>query len=86
MLYRLFTNRSDMDGLIIKIERLLDVLNPNALNVKKSQCKKALQEAIPEDYLLQYYEIEVHRGEAHTVSLDRSLVSYPESLRQKMKK
>lgn len=86
MLYRLFTNRSDMDGLIIKIERLLDVLNPNALNVKKSQCKKALQEAIPEDYLRQYYEIEVHRGEAHTIILDRSLVSYPETLRRMMKK
>lgn len=85
-LYRLFTNRSDMDGLIKKIERLLDVLNPSALNVKKSQCKKALQEALPEDYLRKYYEIEVHRGEAHTISLDRALVSYPETLQQTMKK
>ena len=79
-LYLLFTNRSDKEKLLESINKLLDITKPNALHVKKSQCYKALREAIPNKDLLQYYEIKVHRGEAHSIILDRSLVTYPERI------
>lgn len=79
-LYMLFTNRSDKERLLESINRLLDIAKPEALYVKKSQCYKALRQAIPNKDLLQYYEIKVHRGEAHSISLDRSLVTYPEKI------
>lgn len=81
-LYMLFTNRSDKERLLESINRLLDIAKPEALYVKKSQCYKALRQAIPNKDLLQYYEIKVHRGEAHSISLDRSLVTYPEKVSQ----
>ena len=79
-LYMLFTNRSDKERLLESINRLLDIAKPEALYVKKSQCYKALRQAIPNKDLLQYYEIKVHRGEAHSIILDRSLVTYPERI------
>lgn len=81
-LYLYFTNRDNMERLRDSVEKLLDVLSPSALNVKKSQCSTALRHAIPEDELRQYYEIEVHRGEPHKINLDRSLVSMPEFLQK----
>jgi len=81
-LYLYFTNRDNVERLRDSVEKLLDVLSPSALNVKKSQCSTALRHAIPEDALRQYYEIEVHRGEPHKINLDRSLVSMPEFLQK----
>jgi hypothetical protein len=81
-LYFYLTNRSDTDKLRSSVERLLDVCNPNALNVKKSQCNEALCRAIPEDDLRDYYEIEVVRGKPHRIKLDRRLVSIPLILKQ----
>ena len=81
-LYLYFTNRDNVERLRDSVEKLLDVLSPSALNVKKSQCSTALRHAIPEDELRQYYEIEVHRGEPHKINLDRSLVSMPEFLQK----
>jgi len=81
-LYLYFTNRDNMERLRDSVEKLLDVLSPSALNVKKSQCNQALRYAIPEDELRQYYEIEVHRGQPHKINLDRTLVSMPEFLQQ----
>ena len=77
-----FTNRDNVERLRDSVEKLLDVLSPSALNVKKSQCSTALRHAIPEDELRQYYEIEVHRGEPHKINLDRSLVSMPDFLQK----
>lgn len=82
-LYLRLTNRSDIDKLRWSVEKLLDVCNPNALNVKKSQCNAALSWAIPEYEMRRYYEIEVNRGQPHRINLDRSLVSMPEDLQQK---
>lgn len=82
-LYFYFSNRSNTDQLRDAVERLFDVYSPNALNVKKSQCSEQLKLAIPEDYLRQYYEIEVHRGEPHKINLDRALVSMPDFLQQR---
>ena len=82
-LYLCLTNRSDIDKLRWSVEKLLDVCNPNALNVKKSQCNAAISCAIPEYEMRRYYEIEVNRGQPHRINLDRSLVSLPEELRQK---
>lgn len=79
-LYFHLTNRSDTDKLRGSVERLLDVCNPNALNVKKSQCNAAICGAIPESTLRHYYEIEVNRGLPHRIILDRALVSMPENL------
>jgi len=79
-LYFYLTNRSDTDKLRDSVEKLLDVCNPNALNVKKSQCNDALCQAIPEEDLRSYYEIEVNRGQPHRIRLDRSLVSMPDNL------
>ena len=81
-LYLYFTNRDNVERLRDSVEKLLDVLSPSALNVKKSQCSTALRHAIPEDDLRQYYEIEVHRGEPHKINLDRSLVSMPAFLQK----
>lgn len=80
-LYFNVTNRSDTDKIRHSVERLLDVCNPNVLYVKKAQCSSALYRAIPENDLRRYYEIEVDRGEAHKIELDRSLVSMPECLK-----
>ena len=80
-LYLRFTNRSDTEQIRDAVERLFDVFSPNALNVKKSQCAEQLKKAIPENHLRQYYEIEVKRGQPHTINLDRSLVSMPDDLR-----
>lgn len=79
-LYLYFSNRDNVERLRDSVEKLLDVLSPSALNVKKSQCNKALKSAIPEDNLRRYYEIEVHPGQPHKISLDRSLVSMPDFL------
>ena len=81
-LYFHLTNRSDTDKLRGSVERLLDVCNPNALNVKKSQCNSAIYWAIPESALRHYYEIEVNRGQPHKINLDRALVSMPADLQQ----
>jgi hypothetical protein len=81
-LYLYFSNRDNVERLRDSVDKLLDVLSPSALNVKKSQCNKALKAAIPEDNLRQYYEIQVHRGEPHKINLDRSLVSMPDFLHQ----
>ena len=74
------TDRTDEDWIRQSVERLIDVCNPQALNVKKSQCAEQLKKAIPNADLRRYYEIEVHRGQPHTINLDRSLVSMPEDL------
>ena len=79
-LYLLFSNRSDKEKLLESINKLLDITKPNALHVKKTQCRWALEDAIPTADLLKYYEIEVHRGEAHSIILNRSLVTYPEKI------
>ena len=79
-LYFTFTNRSDIDRLRDSIEKLFDLLTPNALNVKKSQCHSELMRVIPDDNIRQYYEIEVKRGRPHKIRLNRKLVSIPESL------
>ena len=81
-LYLYFTNRDNVERLRDSVEKLLDVLSPSALNVKKSQCNQALRFAIPEDELRRYYEIEVNRGQPHKINLDRSLVSMPEFLQK----
>lgn len=62
------------------IERLFDLMTPNALNVKKSQCSKELKRVIPNDDARRHYEIEVHRSGPHCIRLDRKLVTIPESL------
>ncbi|MBR2266183.1 MAG: hypothetical protein IJ882_05870 [Paludibacteraceae bacterium] len=81
-LYFQLTNRSDTDKLRGSVERLLDVYNPNSLNVKKSQCNAAIYTAIPEDSLRHYYEIEVNRGQPHKINLDRTLVHMPTDLQK----
>ncbi len=81
-LYFQLTNRSDTDKLRGSVERLLDVYNPNSLNVKKSQCNAAIYTAIPEDSLRHYYEIEVNRGQPHKINLDRTLVHMPIDLQK----
>ncbi len=80
-LYFCLTNRSDTDKLRDSVDKLLDVCNPNALNVKKSQCNAAISCAIPKADLSRYYEIEVNRGLPHKINLDRSLVTLPVTLR-----
>ena len=79
-LYFYFTNRSEDEWLNACVDKLLDVCNRNALDVKKSQCNEALQRTIPEDELRRYYEIEVKRGQPHRIRLSRNLVTLPESL------
>lgn len=75
------SDRSDKEWMRRSVERLIDVCNPQALNVKKSQCAEQLRRAIPDAELRKYYEIEVHRGQPHTINLDRTLVDMPEDLR-----
>ena len=82
-LYFCLTNRSDTDKLRKSVNRLLDVCNPNALNVKKSQCNLAIRRAIPNDDLRKHYEIEVNYGLPHKINLDRSLVTMPDILKAK---
>lgn len=82
-LYFCLTNRSDTDKLRESVNKLLDVCNPNALNVKKSQCNLALRMAIPNDNLRKHYEIEVNYGLPHKINLDRSLVTMPDILKAK---
>jgi hypothetical protein len=82
-LYFCLTNRSDTDKLRESVNRLLDVCNPNALNVKKSQCNSAIRMAIPNDDLRKHYEIEVNYGLPHIINLDRSLVTMPDILKAK---
>ena len=82
-LYFCLTNRSDTDKLRESVNRLLDVCNPNALNVKKSQCNLAVRRAIPNDDLRKHYEIEVNYGLPHKINLDRSLVTMPDNLKAK---
>ena len=79
-LYLTLTNRSDRDKLSLSVDRLLDVCNPNALNVKKSQCNAIIEKTLKNSRLLSYYEIEVNRGMPHKINLDRSLVCMPEEL------
>lgn len=75
------SDRSDKEWMRRSVERLIDVCNPQALNVKKSQCAEQLRRAIPNADLRKYYEIEVHRGQPHTINLDRTLVDMPDDLR-----
>lgn len=82
-LYFCLTNRSDTDKLRESVNKLLDVCNPNALNVKKSQCNSAIRMAIPNDDLRKHYEIEVNYGLPHKINLDRSLVTMPDNLKTK---
>jgi len=82
-LYFCLTNRSDTDKLRESVNRLLDVCNPNTLNVKKSQCNLAIRRAIPNDNLCKHYEIEVNYGLPHKINLDRSLVTLPDNLKSK---
>jgi hypothetical protein len=63
------------------VDKLLDVCNPNAMNVKKSQCNSAIRQVIPNEELNCHYVIEVVRGEQHKINLDRSLVKLPVVLR-----
>lgn len=79
-LYMHFTNRSEDDWLSTFVDKLLNVCNRNALDVKKSQCNDALHRIIEEDELFQYYEIEAKRGRPHRIRLNRELVTLPESL------
>ena len=79
-LYFQLTNRSDTDKLRESVNKLLDVCNPNALNVKKSQCNSAIYSALPREDLYRYYEIEVRRGLPHKINLNRRLVHMPENL------
>ena len=79
-LYFRFSNRSNTDKMRESIERLFDLMTPNALNVKKSQCSKELKRVIPNDDARRHYEIEVHRSGPHRIRLDRKLVTIPESL------
>lgn len=82
-LYFCLTNRSDTDKLHESVNKLLDVCNPNALNVKKSQCNSAIRMAIPNDDLRKHYEIEANYGLPHKINLDRSLVTMPDILKTK---
>lgn len=82
-LYFLLTNRSNNDKIRNSVEKLFDRWNSKALNVKKSQCHDALLDAIPDDEVRCYYEIEARRGRQHRIRLNRELVSIPESLRSK---
>lgn len=82
-LYFCLTNRSDTDKLRESVNKLLDVCNPNALNVKKSQCNSAIRMAIPNDNLCKHYEIEANYGLPHIINLDRSLVTLPDNLKSK---
>ena len=79
-LYMHFTNRSEDDWLSKFVDKLLDVCNRNALDVKKSQCNSTLHQVIDQDELFQYYEIEAKRGRPHRIRLNRELVTLPESL------
>lgn len=79
-IYFFLTNRSDTDKLRKSVDKLLDVCNPNAMNVKKSQCNSAIRQVIPNAGLNCHYVIEVVRGEKHKINLDRSLVSMPDNL------
>ncbi len=79
-IYFFLTNRSDTDKLRKSVDKLLDVCNPNAMNVKKSQCNSAIRQVIPYEELNCHYVIEVIRGEKHKINLDRSLVSMPDNL------
>jgi len=80
-LYLRFTNRSDVDQLRNSVEKLFDVFSPNAMHVKKSQCNNAIHMVIPQEELYYQYKIQVNRGLAHLISLNRSLVSMPDDLR-----
>lgn len=82
-LYFCLTNRLDTDKLRESVNKLLDVCNPNALNVKKSQCNSAIRMAIPNDDLRKHYEIEANYGLPHKINLDRSLVTMPDILKAK---
>ena len=80
-IYRQVSTWGDDARLREIVDKLLDVWNRNALDVKKSQCNKLIRETIPEKHLQKYYEIEVNPGEPHKINLDRSLVSMPDNLR-----
>ena len=79
-IYFCFSNRSNTEKLQESVDKLLDVCNPNAMNVKKSQCNSIIRYVIPNEELNRYYIIEVVRGEQHKINLDRSLVTMPECL------
>ena len=80
-IYRCVTKWGNVGRLMEIVDKLLDICNRNALDVKKSQCNKKIREIIPEKHLQKYYEIEVNPGEPHKINLDRSLVSMPDNLR-----
>lgn len=82
-IYRQVSTWGDDARLREIVDKLLDVWNRNALDVKKSQCNKIIRETIPEKHLQKYYEIEVNPGEPHKINLDRSLVSMPDILKTK---
>ena len=63
------------------IDKLLDVCNRNALDVKKSQCNSTIRAVVWDKKLSSQYEIEVNRGQPHKIPLDRSLVSIPDVLK-----
>ncbi|MCR4664428.1 MAG: hypothetical protein K5660_03585 [Paludibacteraceae bacterium] len=79
-LYFCLTNRSDTDKLKKSVDKLLDVCSPNALNVKKSQCNRAVERILSDPKQNRYYTIQVNRGGPHTVLLPRSLVTMPVEL------
>lgn len=82
-LYFQVANRSDIDKLRDSVERLFDCWNSKALSVKKTECHDALCEAIPDEDIRCYYEIESKPRSPHRILLNRDLVSLPESLRSK---
>ena len=82
-IYLRITTWSDVERLREIVDKLLDVWNRNALDVKKSQCNRTIRETISDKVLQKFYEIEVHPGEPHKINLDRSLVSMPDILKTK---
>lgn len=72
--YGLFSNSDDQETIVESVERLVNPLDDN-LNTVISRIKRKFREAIG-DQLFDHYIISGQRGEAKTISIERSLVQF----------
>ena len=72
------TKLSDKEKIRSSVDKLFDACDKSALKIRKNRFKKALQQAIPDDKVRCYYEIESNRGRPHKIRLNRELVSMPD--------
>ncbi len=78
-IYFYVTKLSNEEKIRSSVDKLLGVCNKYALKTRKYQINKALRQAIPDDSIRCYYELESNRGRPQKIRLNRKLVSIPDN-------